>query len=88
MSDETFSVIVWCWYDPQTGATHLRVVRADIAEEVHLRDGTFLVRISTDEHSRVERCFIRHIGSGRQAYIQSGPNLHAFVKDCLLNSEK
>jgi hypothetical protein len=88
MSGETFSVIVWCWNDPQRGATHLLVVRADTAEEVHLRDGTFLLRISTDEHSRVERCFIRHIRSGRQAYIQSGPNLRAFVKDCLLKSEK
>ncbi len=88
MSGEIFSVIVWCWHDPQTDATHLRVVRTDTAEEVHLRDGAFLLRISTDEHSQVERCFVRHIASGREAYIQSGPNLRAFVKDCLLNSEK
>jgi len=86
MSGETFSIIVWYWQDPQTGASHLRVVRADSAEEVHLRDGAFLLRISTDEHSQVERCFIRHIASGREAYIQSGPNLRAFVKDCLLQS--
>jgi hypothetical protein len=86
MSGETFSVIVWCWQDPQTGATRLRVVRADTAEEVQLRDGAFLLRISMDEHTQVERCFIRHIVSGREAYIQSGPNLRAFVKDCLLQS--
>ncbi len=86
MSGETFSVIVWCWHDPQTGATHLRVVGADTVEEVQLRDGVFLLRISTDEHSQVPRCFIRHIASGREAYIQSGPNLHDFVKDCLLQS--
>jgi hypothetical protein len=88
MSGETFSIIVWYWQDPQTGASHLRVVRADTAEEVHLRDGAFLLRISTDEHSQVARCFIRHIASGREAYIQSGPNLRAFVKDCLLHSVK
>ena len=86
MSGETFSVIVWYWQDQQTGTTHLRVVRADTAEEVHLRDGVFLLRISTDEHTQVPRCFIRHIASGREAYIQSGPNLRAFVKDCLLQS--
>ncbi len=84
MNGETISVIVWYWHDART--THLRVVRADTAEEVQMSDGAFLLRFSTDEHSLVERCFIRHIASGREAYIQSGPNLRAFVKDCLLRN--
>jgi hypothetical protein len=86
MENEALSIIVWCWPDLQTNATQLRVVNVATGEEVHLRDGAFLLRISTDEHSQIERCFVRHIGSGREAYIQSGPNLRAFVRDCLLQS--
>jgi hypothetical protein len=88
MSGETLSVIVWCWHDPQTDSTHLRVVRTDTAEEVHLNDSTFLLRVSPDESARVGRCFIRHLTSGREAYIQSGPKLRAFIKDCLLKSDE
>jgi len=86
MSGETFSLIVRCWYDPQTDTTQVRVVRIDTAEEVHLNDGSFLLRISSDETASVERCFIRHIASGREAYVQGGSNLRAFVKACLVNS--
>ncbi len=86
MSSETFSVIVWFWHDQLTNATQLKVVRVDTSEEVRLTDGSFLLRISRDGETSVERCLIRHISSGREAYIQSGPNLRAFVKDCLLQS--
>jgi len=88
MRSETFSVILWCWHNRQTDATQLRVVRVDTAEEVHLSDGTFLLRISTDEHGQVERCFIRHLTSGRDAYIQGGPKLRTFIKACLLQSNE
>ncbi len=87
MSGEILSVIVWCWHDPQTDTTYLRVVRTDIAEEVHLNDGAFLLRIPIDEHAQVRRYFIRHLTSGREVYIQSGPKLRAFVTDCLLKSD-
>jgi hypothetical protein len=86
MGSNVFSIIVKCWYDTQTGATHLQVVRTDTAEEVHLGNSTFLLRIPVEGIATVERCYIRHIASGREAYIQGGPSLRAFVKTCLLNS--
>jgi hypothetical protein len=85
---ETVSIIVWCWHDLQTDALLLRAVYANTAEEVPLRKGSFLLRISLDENTSTQRCHIRHIASGREAYIQGGPNLRAFVKDCLLSSSK
>ena len=77
-------MLVRCWYDLQTEATQLQVVRADKAEEIRLEDGNFLLRISVDEATCIGRCFIRHLASGREAYVQGGPNLHTFIKDCLL----
>lgn len=85
MSSRTFSVIVRCWYDVQADATQLQVVRTDTAKEVRLGDSSFLLRFSVDETTTVERCFIRHLASGREAYVQGGSSLHAFIKDCLLN---
>ena len=86
MSSETFSLIASCWYDELTSTTRLKVVQVDTGEEVQLSDGSFLLRISRDENASVERCFIRHIASGREAYVQGGPNLRAFVNACLLNN--
>jgi hypothetical protein len=86
MSSNVFSITVKCWYDTQTDATHLQVVRTDTAEEVHLGNSTFLLRIPVEGTATVERCYIRHIASGREAYVQGGPGLRAFVKTCLLNS--
>ena len=85
MSRRTFSVIVRCWYDNQADATQLQVLRTDTAEKVWLGDSSFLLRISVEEAASVERCYIRHIASGREAYVQGGPSLRAFVKTCLLN---
>ena len=33
MGNNVFSIIIKCWYDTQTGATHLQVVRTDTAEQ-------------------------------------------------------
>jgi hypothetical protein len=85
MSSNFFSIIVKCWYETQTGATHLQVVRTDTAEEVHLANSTFLLRIPVEGEATVERCYIRHIASGRGAYIQGGSGLRDFIKTCLLN---
>jgi len=85
MSGETFSVIVWLQHDQLTNATQLKVVRVDTSEEVNLSDGSFLLRISRDENALIERCLIRHIASGREAYVQGGSNLRAFVRACLVN---
>ena len=85
MDSNVFSIIVKCWYDTQTGETHLQVVRTDTAQEVLLGNSTFLLRIRVEGLATVERCYIRHIASGREAYIQGGPGLRDFIKTCLLN---
>ena len=85
MGNEEFSIIIWCWHDPQTDITQLRLVRVDTGEEVPLKEGVFLMRISTDAKTSVVRCFIRHIASGSEAYVQGGPKLRTFIKACLLN---
>ncbi len=86
MENEEISVIIWCWPDPQTKVTRLRIVNVATGEEMNLKDGSFLVHISIDAKASVTRCYIRHIASGREASVQGGPKLPAFVKDCLLNS--
>ena len=85
MNRESVSLIVRCQYDAQTGATRLQVVDVDTAKEMQLRDCSFLLRFSVDEGASVERCLIRHLNSGRQAYVQSGKGLQAFIKSCLLD---
>ena len=87
MENEELSVIVWCWPDLQTNTTRLRVVNVATGEEVHLNSGSFLLRISIDAKASVMRCYIRHNASGREAYVQVGAKLRAFVKDCLLKND-
>ncbi|TMC16612.1 MAG: hypothetical protein E6J04_19555 [Chloroflexi bacterium] len=82
-----FSIIVKCWHDSQTDTTRLQVVRTDTAEEVRLDNSSFLLRISEDEAALVERCFIRHVASGREVYVQSGPGLRTFIQSCLLTDQ-
>ena len=85
IENEELSVIVWCWPDLQTNVIQLRMVNVATGEEVRLNNGSFLLRISIDAKSSVTRCYFRHIASGREAYMQGGPKLRAFVKDCLLS---
>lgn len=87
MSSETFSVIAWFSHDQLTNATQLKVVRVDTSEEVHLNEGSFLLRISRDENTSVIRCHIRHLNSGREAYIQSGEGIRAFIEASLLKNQ-
>jgi len=84
MSKSMFSIMMRCWHDSQTNSTRLRLVRTDTAEEIYPQNGSFLLRITVDEAAQVERCFIRHIASGQEVYVQSGPGLQAFIKSCLL----
>lgn len=88
MDNEEFSIIIWCWHDSQTDITQLRLVSVDTGKEVPLKEGVFLMRISTDAKTSVVRCFIRHIASESEAYVQGGPKLRTFVKTCLLGSSK
>ena len=84
MSEDALAVILWFGHDPETKAVQVRITRADTATDVPLRDGSFLLRITTDEKSSVQRYLIRHLASGREVYVQSGPKLRAFLKACLL----
>ena len=81
------SVRVQCWHDSETGATRLRVERIDRQEEIELSDGAFLLRVAFHRKRLIERCFIRHLASGREAYVQGGPGLSAFIRDSLLGGE-
>ncbi len=85
MSNEApFSVLLWCRPDLQNETTQLHVVRVDTGKAVNFSESSFLLRFWLEENGTVLRCFIRHIASGHEAYIQSSANLYAFVKVCLL----
>lgn len=86
MISEVFSFIVFCSHDLQTDSARIRVVSVSTGKDVPLSNGSFLLRVSVDEDASILRCFIRHIASGREAYVQSGLNLQAFIKDCLLSN--
>jgi len=88
LSSETYSLLVWYWHDGLTDATQLRVVRTDTGEEVHLTDGSLLLRVSTQPDALTTRCLIRHLKSGREVHLQSGQYLLNFVHDYLLEREK
>jgi hypothetical protein len=87
MSKDAPAVILWLGHDPGTGAMQVHITRSDTAQDVPLRDGSFLLRLITNEKSSVQRCLIRHLASGREVYVQSGPKLRAFIKACLLISD-
>ena len=85
--EQSASFLVQCWPNPDTELSQVRVVQIDQADgpaEVRLGHGAFLVRIAIDQGRVMERCFIRHIASGREAYVQGGPGLRAFIQECLL----
>ncbi len=89
MSNEaSFSILVWCQPDLQNETTQLHVVRVDTGKVVNFSESSFLLRIWLEENGTVLRCLIRDIASGREAHIQSGSNLLAFVSACLLNTER
>ena len=83
-SEMSFSILVWSRPDLQDETTQLRVVRVDTGKAVNFSESSFLLRIWLEENGTAVRCLIRHMASGREAYIQSGSNLNAFVKACLL----
>lgn len=82
--NEVLSLFVWCRRDRQTDTMQLQIVNVDTSKEVYLSEGSFLLRVFSLEGGSVQRCFIRHIASGREAYIQGGSHLRAFVTACLL----
>ena len=67
---EILSLLVACRHDLPTETMQLQIVRVDTGKEVHFKEGSFLLRISTGQNGLVLRCLIRHIASGREAYVQ------------------
>lgn len=82
-STENKSFIVRCRGGDRSGAAWLHIVRVEHAADVRFKDGSFLVRVWADEGRVIERCFIRHIASGREAFVQGGAGLSTFVRECL-----
>lgn len=86
MDNEEISIIAWYWRDLQTNLNQLRLMEVATNKEVQLSDGSFLLRILPMENGTLVRCHVRHLASGREAYLQGGANLRAFVNDCLLSN--
>lgn len=84
--DNTISLLLWCRRDQQSDALRVQVIRVDTGEEVRLKDGGFLLRISYDTDPLVMRCLIRHIASGRESRVQTGTTMQDFIKACLLEN--
>ncbi len=88
MANRIISLLVKCWYDRPTDTAQLQLIRTDSSEAVRLGNGHFHLQVSVDEQTHVMRCLFRHVATGREAYVQGGPNLHAFIKTCLLNPDE
>jgi hypothetical protein len=67
------------------GGSWIQVSRVDGPGEVRLSRNTFLLRITAGGHPPVERCVIRHLASGREAFVQGGAGLGAFIRSCVLD---
>src|SRR6187401_1328759 len=77
VSAEGMSLIVRCRCEPPRTAPEDRMPGT-----VELESSLFLVRLSVDTGTSVERCMIRHIATGREVYVQSGAGLSRFLSEC------
>jgi hypothetical protein len=84
MSTTTASFVIQCWRDLPTGVKLVRVVRVETEQTVPIATTSFLLRFTRSADGVIERCYMRHIASGRESYVQGGPGLSAFVHECLL----
>jgi hypothetical protein len=87
MENEELTIIVRFWRDKQKNGVRLQVVNVDTAEEMLVSNSSFLLRFWVQD-ATVERCLIRHLSSGHQAYVQSGAGLQALIKACLLSDKQ
>lgn len=87
METEISAFIVHCWRNKQDGATHLQILEVATGQELFLGENIFLVRMLREEDLARERCFIRHLASGREVYVQGGSNLRAFIMNFLGGSD-
>lgn len=84
MTTTSASFVIQCWHEQPTGIRLVRVVRVETEQTIPLATNSFLLRFTCSADGSIERCYMRHIASGRQAYVQGGPGLSAFVRECLL----
>ena len=84
---DMLSILVWCKRDNQTNTVRLQIVDVVTASEIYFKEASFLLRITRDTDTGIDRCLIRHIASGREAYVQGGPRLDEFVAACLVDEE-
>ncbi len=85
MNNEDISILMRCQYDTQTDIAQLQIVRVDTSEKIRLRNGYFLLQISMDDTTQFIRCLVRHIPSGEEVYVQSGPKIRKFFETYLLD---
>lgn len=91
MSGTIHSFIVQYQQEVWADEIQSQIVRLDTSEYIHLRNGSILLRVFIDfmdENPTIVRCLVRHLNSGREVYVQGGPKLLAFVKDCLLTDRE
>jgi hypothetical protein len=81
----TSSFMIQCWQDLHSARKLVRIMRVETEQAVPIETNSFLLRFMYSDGGRVERCYIRHIVSGREAYLQGGPGLSEFVRECLLD---
>jgi hypothetical protein len=79
----TASYLLRAWREPRTGTTRLRIVHIDDEAELVLVDGLFLIRVLSEAGTAVHRYCIRHVASGREAYVQGGKDFDAFLVEYL-----
>jgi hypothetical protein len=82
----TYAFWIHCSRDQHTGPLRVRVSSLS-NPDVHVRAGSFLVRVWIDRHNRLDRCQVRHVASGEETRVQGGPGLSAFVRRHLLEDD-
>ena len=71
-------------YDAEGSTNQLQLVHVDTGQNLRLDKGTLLLRITIDPDNDILRCHVRHLASGRDAYIQSSVHLQTFIQSCIL----
>lgn len=77
--------MVRVWGAQPDGTSYIHVLPVEGGSEVRLSATTFLLRVTTGGRPPVERCVIRHLASGREAFVQGGAGLSAFIRACVLD---
>ncbi len=84
MQSEPISLTMQLWRDPGCNSFCVKVTAIETAEEVSLKEGIFLLRFAFDEERKLQRCYIRHVSSGRETYLHGNAKLLEFIRECLL----